>query len=164
MLTVTAGHTLDLIEAVLGPVIEVDALTETLWPAVKLTDTGGQSVRETPDHIDVLGKTRWGAVFTADICGGVGPEDARFTFETRGSEGGLSLTGGILTVSRPGSSSWRQTSHFAPPEGAAVSVGLMDAAINVAEVYAHLVRDVHRLPTPHRGLNTHFTTLVSSQL
>ena len=31
---------------------------------------------------------------------------------------------------------------FAPPEEAAVSGGLMDAAINVAEVYAHLVRDM----------------------
>src|ERR1700724_394385 len=77
LLTITAGHTLDMIEAVLGPIIEVDALTETLWPAVKLTDTGGQSVRETPDHIDVLGKARSGAVFTADISGGVAPEDAR---------------------------------------------------------------------------------------
>jgi predicted dehydrogenase len=47
LLTITAGHTLDMIEAVLGPIIEVDALTETLWPAVKLTDTGGHSARET---------------------------------------------------------------------------------------------------------------------
>jgi predicted dehydrogenase len=94
LLTIMAGHTLDLIEAVLGQVIEVDALTETLWPAVKLTDTGGHSVRETPDHIDVLGRTRSGAIFTADISGGVASEDARFTFEIRGSEGTLSLTGG----------------------------------------------------------------------
>ena len=89
LLTITAGHTLDLIEAVLGQVTEVDALTETLWPAVKLSDTGAHSVRETPDHIDVLGRTRSGAVFTADISGGVAPEDARFTLEIRGSEGGL---------------------------------------------------------------------------
>ena len=41
-----------------------------------MTDTGCHSVRETPDHIDVLGKTRSGAVFTADISGGVAPEDA----------------------------------------------------------------------------------------
>src|SRR5580692_4884031 len=41
LLTISAGHTLDMIEAVLEPIIEVDALTETLWPTVKLTDTGG---------------------------------------------------------------------------------------------------------------------------
>ena len=92
LLTITAGHTLDLIEAILGQVIEVDALTETLWSAVKLTDTGAHSVRETPDHIDVRGRTRCGAVFTADINGGVAPENARFTFEIRGSAGWLSCS------------------------------------------------------------------------
>ena len=143
LLTITAGHTLDLIEAVLGPIIEVDALTETLWPAVKLTDTGGQSVRETPDHIDVLGKTRSGAVFTADISGGVVSEDARFTFEIRGSEGWLSLTGGHPYGVQAGDLKLASNIPFAPPEEAAVSGGLLDAAINVAEVYAHLVRDMH---------------------
>jgi hypothetical protein len=31
---------------------------------------------------------------------------------------------------------------FVPPQEPTVSGGLMDAAINVAEVYAHLVRDI----------------------
>jgi predicted dehydrogenase len=69
LLTITAGHTLDVVEAVLGPIVEVDARTEILWPTVKLTDTGEESVRETADHLDVLGKTRSGAVFTVDISG-----------------------------------------------------------------------------------------------
>jgi predicted dehydrogenase len=94
LLTITAGHTLDVVEAVLGPIVEVDARTEILWPTVKLTDTGEESVRETADHLDVLGKTRSGAVFTVDISGSVAPEDAHFSFEIRGSEGWLSLTGG----------------------------------------------------------------------
>ena len=132
-----------MVEAVLGPIIEVDALTETLWPAVKLTDTGGHSVRETPDHIDVLGKTRSGAVFTADISGGVAPEDARFTFEIRGSEGELSLTGGHPFGFQAGDLKLGSNIPFASPEGAAVSGGLMDPAINLAEVYAHLLRDIH---------------------
>src|SRR5580692_3350836 len=92
LLTISAGHTLDLVEAVLGEIVEVDTRTEILWPTVKLTDTGGKSVRETADHVDILGKTRSGAVFTADISSGVAPEDARFSFEIRGSEGWLSLT------------------------------------------------------------------------
>jgi len=143
LLTITAGHTLDLIEAVLGPIIEVDALTETLWPAVKLTDTGGHSMRETPDHIDVLGKTRSGAVFTADISGGVAPESARFTFEIRGSEGWLSLTGGHPYGFQAGDLKLTSNLPFTRLEQTAVSAGFMDAAINVAEVYAHLVRDIH---------------------
>jgi hypothetical protein len=55
------------VEAVLGPIIEVDARTEIQWPAVKLTDIGEESLRETADHVGVLGKTRSGAVFTANI-------------------------------------------------------------------------------------------------
>src|ERR1700756_338484 len=34
LLTVPGGHTLDLVEAVLGPIIEVDAQTEIFWPVV----------------------------------------------------------------------------------------------------------------------------------
>ena len=143
LLTITAGHTLDLIEAVLGPIIEVDALTEILWPSVKLTDTGGHSIRETPDHIDILGRTSSGAVFTADISGGVAPEGARFTFEIRGSEGYLSLTGGHPFGFQAGDLKLASNFPFATPEKAVVSGGLMDPAINVAEVYAHLVRDMH---------------------
>jgi predicted dehydrogenase len=71
LLTITGGHTLDVVEAVLGPIIEVDAWTEILWPTVQLTDIGEESVRETADHVDVLGKTHSGAVFTTDISGGV---------------------------------------------------------------------------------------------
>jgi predicted dehydrogenase len=140
LLTITAGHTLDVVEAVLGEIIEVDTRTEILWPTVKLTDIGKESLRETPDHVGVLGKTRFGAVFTADICGGVKPEDARFSFEIRGSEGWLSLTGSHPYGFQAGDLKLTSNVAFVTPEEPAVSAGLM--AINVGEVYAHLVRDV----------------------
>src|SRR6202008_4755891 len=92
LLTVSAGHTLDLVEAVLGSIVEVDARTQILWPSVKLTDNGEMSSRETADHVDVLGKTRSGAVITADFNAGVAPQDVRSSFQIRGSEGWLSLT------------------------------------------------------------------------
>ena len=47
LLTITGGHTLDVVEAVLGAIVEVDARTEILWPVVKLTDLGEERVRET---------------------------------------------------------------------------------------------------------------------
>jgi predicted dehydrogenase len=143
LLTITAGHTLDVVEAVLGSVIEIDARTETLWPSVKLTDTGEGSLRETADHVEVLGKTRSGAVFTADISGGVPPEEAGFIFEIRGSEGWLSLSGGHPYGFQGGGLKLTSTIPFAKPEEAAVCGGLMGAAINVGEVYVHLVRDLH---------------------
>jgi predicted dehydrogenase len=142
LLTISAGHTLDLVETVLGEILEVDARTEILWPAVKLTDTGEHSVRETPDHVDVLGKTRSGAVFTAHISGGLGLEDVRFSFEVRGSEGWLSLTGGHPYGFQAGDLKLLSNVPFEAPEEAAASGGFMGAAINIGEVYAHLVRDL----------------------
>jgi predicted dehydrogenase len=56
-LTIVGGHTLDVVEAVLAPVSEVDARTEIRWPKVKLIETGEESVREAADWVGVLGKT-----------------------------------------------------------------------------------------------------------
>jgi predicted dehydrogenase len=70
VVTITTGHTFDVVEAVLGEIVEVDARTDILWPTVKLTDVPEESLRETPDHVGVPGKTCSGAVFTADINGG----------------------------------------------------------------------------------------------
>jgi predicted dehydrogenase len=143
LLTINAGHTLDLVEAVLGPIIEVDARTEILWPTVKLMDTGEESLRETADHVAVLGKTQSGAVFTADIHGGVAPQDTRSSFEIRGSEASLSLTSDHPYGFQAGDLKLTSNVGFVTPEEAAVSGGFMGAAINVGEVYVHLVRDLH---------------------
>jgi len=143
LLTVSVGHTLDLVEAVLGPIIEVDARTEILWPAVKLTDTGEESLRETADHVAVLGKTQSGAVFTADIHGGVAAQETRSSFEIRGSEAWLSLTSDHPYGFQAGDLKLTSSIPFATHDEAAVSGGFMGAAINVGEVYAHLVRDLH---------------------
>jgi predicted dehydrogenase len=99
-------------------------------------------VRETADHAAVLGKTRSGAVFTADINSGVALEDAHFSFEIRGSEGWLRLTGGHPHGFQAGHLKLTSNVAFAAPEEPAVSGGLMGAAINVGEIYAHLARDV----------------------
>jgi predicted dehydrogenase len=142
LLTISVGHTLDLVEAVLGEIIEVDARTEILWPTVKLTDTGKESSRETADHIDVLGKTRSGAVVTASINAGVAPQDVCSSFEIRGTEGWLRLTSDHPYSFQAGELKLTSNISFETPEEAAVSGGLMGAAINVGEIYAHLVRDV----------------------
>src|SRR5882757_3509962 len=142
LLTISAGHALDLVEAVLGPIIEIDARTEILWPAVKLTDTGEESLRETADYVAVLGKTQSGAVFTADIYGGVAPQDARRSFEIRGSEAWLSLTSDHPSAFQAGDSTLRSNIPFVAPDEPAVSGGYMGAAINVGEVYVHLIRDL----------------------
>jgi predicted dehydrogenase len=156
LLTIMAGHTLDLIEALLGPVLEVNARTEILWPTVMLTDTGVQSVRETADQIGVLGKTSSGAVFTADISAGVAPQDVRFSFEVRGSEGWLSLASDHPYGFQAGDLTLASNIPFALPDAAAVSGGWMGAAINVGEVYARLVRDLRAGTYSTRGFEHAF--------
>lgn len=142
LLTINAGHTLDLVEAVLGGIIEVDSRTDILWPAVKLTDADTESLRETADRVAVLGTTQSGAVFTADIHGGVPAQDVCSSFEIRGSEGWLSLTSNHPYGFQAGDLKLASSIQFATPDKAAVSGGFMGAAINVAEVYVQLVRDL----------------------
>jgi predicted dehydrogenase len=100
-------------------------------------------VRESPDHVGTLAKTDSGAVFTTDIWAGVAPEDVRFSFEIRGSEGWLNLTSDRPYGFQAGDVKLTSNISFATPDEIAVSGGLMGAAINVGEVYAHLVRDLH---------------------
>jgi predicted dehydrogenase len=82
-------------------------------------------------------------MFTADISGGVAPENARFSFEIRGSEGWVSLTGDHPYGYQAGDLSLTSNVTFATPEAATVSGGFIGAAINVGEVYAQLARDLH---------------------
>ncbi|MEE2047600.1 Gfo/Idh/MocA family oxidoreductase, partial [Nocardiopsis tropica] len=86
-LTIAVGHVLDVVEAVLGRVTEIDARTELLWPRVRLTDTGEMSVRETPDHLDAVVKTASGAPVGVQVLAGVPAADARFCLEVRGCSG-----------------------------------------------------------------------------
>jgi len=143
LLTITGGHTLDLVEAVLGPIVEVDGRTEIRWPIVKLTETGEQSARETADYVGVVGKTRSGAAFTAEIEAGVPPENVRFSLEVRGSDGWLSLTSNHPYGFQAGDLKLTSNVAFDAPDAAAVCGGMMGAAINVGEVYAQLLRDLH---------------------
>jgi predicted dehydrogenase len=139
LLTINGGHTLDALEVILGEIVEIDARTETLWSTVTLKETGERSSREVPDLVSILGKTRSGAVFTADLNAGV---TAVFRFEIRGSEGWLRLTSDHPYGFQAGEVELRSNVAFTPPVEPAVS-GAPAAAINVGEVYASLVRDMN---------------------
>lgn len=148
-LTITAAHVLDVVEAVLGDITEVDARTELLWPTVELVDTGAISVREIPDHVDVIAKTASGASVSVQVRAGVAPPDARFVLEVRGADGWLKLTGNHLAGVQVGDLTLSASVDFARPD-APVASGVgptaaefwAGAVINVGEVYASLARDI----------------------
>jgi len=163
LLTISAGHTLDLVEAILGPILEVEARAEIRWPTVKLTDTGGESVRQTADQIGVLGKTGSGAVFTADIHGGEAHEDARFGFEIRGADGWLNLSGrhpygfqcGDLKLTSNVAFVRPRKPRF--PEGSWARRSTWERSTLIWSVICK------RAPTTHPTLNTQFITPGSSR-
>ncbi|MBY3101204.1 Gfo/Idh/MocA family oxidoreductase [Rhizobium laguerreae] len=148
-MTITAGHVLDVIEAVLGNIVEVDARTELLWPEIEIVDTGETSQREIPDHLDLIAKTASGAPVSVQILAGVPADEASFVFEIRGSQGWLKLTGNHLAGVQVGDILLSSSLEFAAPDrpvangvGPTAADFWAGAAINVGEVYASLGRDL----------------------
>jgi predicted dehydrogenase len=148
-LTITTAHVLDIVEAVAGRIIDVDARTRTLWPEIEVVDTGLMSKREIADHVDVLGTTDLGASVSVQVLAGVAPEDAQFFFELRGSAGVLRLSGSHLAGAQVGDLKLTASVSFDAPS-APVATGLgptaadfwAGASINVGEVYASLADDL----------------------
>jgi predicted dehydrogenase len=171
-LTITTGHVLDVVEAVLGHITEVDARTELLWPEIELVDTGATSVREIPDHVDLVARTARGASLSMQVLAGMAPDEARFELEVRGADGWLTLRGRHLAGVQVGDLVLSASVPFAPPEPpvAGGAVGPTAAAfwegapINVGEVYASLGRDIAagRFDTPGFGHALHNSRLVAA--
>jgi predicted dehydrogenase len=171
-LTITTAHVLDVVEAVLGDITEVDARTELLWPEIALVDTGATSVREVPDHVDLVARTARGASLSMQVLAGMAPEDACFELQVRGSAGSLTLRGQHLAGVQVGDLVLSASVPFAPPEPPVASgaVGPTAAAfwegapINVGEVYASLARDIAtgRFDTPGFDHALHNSRLVAA--
>lgn len=148
-LTITTAHVLDVVEAVLGDIVEVDARTALLWPEIELVDTGTVSVREIQDHVDLIARTARGASVSVQVLAGVAPPDAGFFLALRGTQGTLTLSGNHLAGVQVGDLALSASVEFAAPD-APVSSGVgptaadfwAGAAINVGEVYASLARDI----------------------
>jgi predicted dehydrogenase len=141
LLTITGGHTLDLVEAVLGPLAEVEARTATLFPAVHLLDTGATSRREVPDNLLLIGRTAGGAEVVVDVEGGRAMDRPEFRLVVRGTAGTLALTGGATFGFQGGDLRLEASVPFEAPEAQAAP-GASGPAINVAELYALLARDL----------------------
>ena len=140
--TITAAHTLDAVETVLGRIGEVNARSAILFPEVQLVDTGQTSRRETADQLTVLGRLTEGCEFVADINGGIAADDAAFTFEIRGSDGWVTLTGGAVFGFQGGDLELSASVPFAAPARPVVGEDTPASAINVGEAYAHFARDL----------------------
>lgn len=148
-LNIAVGHVLDVVEAVLGDITEIDARTDLIWPEVLLTDTAATTAREVPDHVDAVVGTASGAPVSVQVLAGVPAPDAHFVLEVRGADGWLRLTGDHPAGVQVGDLTLTSSAAFDVPDGpvatgtgpAAADVWA-GAAINVGEVYASLARDL----------------------
>ncbi|MBR8742728.1 Gfo/Idh/MocA family protein [Nocardiopsis sp. MG754419] len=169
-LKIAVAHVLDVVEAVLGDITEIDARTELLWPTVRLTDTGGTTVREVPDHLDAIVKTGSGAPVGVQVLAGVPEHEAGFRLEVRGEQGWLRLTGHHPAGVQVGDLTLTSSVDFPAPD-APVATGngptapqvWNGASINVGEVYASLARDIRdgTFHTPGFGHALHNSRLIA---
>lgn len=136
--TIAGGHTLALVEAVVGAFASVSARNSILQDTVEIIGTGEKIARSCADHMLILGKHTGGCVSSVEIVGGA---NIPLRFELRGSDGTLAITGhhpggyqcGHLTVSTTPPSA-------AQPELAVQ--GLEGNPRNVAQLWAGFETDI----------------------
>jgi len=137
--TITGGHTLALMEALIGAYTEIDARSSTLRRRVCIQGTKEIITRSCADHMMVLGRHDSGCVSTLEVAGGVAEKP--FMLELEGEHGWLRITGknpggyqtGMLTL---------ETSVTGSATQEFVTAGLHGPPINVAESYARLAADI----------------------
>lgn len=136
--TIGGGHTLAMVEAVIGAYEEVGACNSILQKTVEIAGTGEIVERTCADHMLIHGRHASGCVSNVEIVGG---KNTPLLFELRGSAGTLTIRGyhpggyqcGDLEV---------VTSVEAEAQPRAELLGLEGAAINVGEVWRRFEADI----------------------
>ena len=177
LLEVTGGHTIDLVEYLVGPVTELSARLAVHHPEHVVAETGERLAVTAPDHLTLHATLAgWGQEQAADAAGvvavlevrdgAVGP--GRAVVEIRGTEGELVLaaadddagTGDVLgtqvQISPPrlrlarDPGGWRE---LAVPERFRTVPGTVPAtALHVAELYRRLAGEIRTGGTGERSV------------
>jgi predicted dehydrogenase len=136
--TIAGGHTLAMIEAVVGAFTEVSARNSILRDKIAIVGTGEVVTRTCADHMLILGSHAGGCVSSTEIVGGV---NMPLRFELRGSEGTLEISG-----QHPGGyqCSYLEvgTSPPSAPQPWQEIVGLEGNPFNVSQLYARFENDI----------------------
>ncbi len=136
--TIAGGHTLAMIESVVGTYDEVAARGSILQGSVELAGSDETVARTCADHLLIHGRHEGGCVSSVEIVGG---EDMPLRFELRGTEGALEIHGHHPGGYQCGSLSVT-TSPFPTYSIGADETRLSGNAVNVAQLYARLEGDI----------------------
>jgi predicted dehydrogenase len=151
LLTVPVGHSLDILNYVLGEFVNLSAMSDLRRPLITIQETGEQVVKTSADQIAVIGTLRSGATASVHIreavAGGTG-----FLWEINGTEGTLRITAdaavpGIFPLTVAGAQGRNELAELAVPTALTQKwpalTGLQGApAYNVGRVYAAFAADI----------------------
>jgi predicted dehydrogenase len=91
VLTIAVGHSLDILNHVLGEFADLSAVSALRRPVITIEETGEQIVKTAADQIAVIGTLRSGATASIHIREGVAG-GTRFLWEINGTDGTLQIT------------------------------------------------------------------------
>jgi len=137
--TIGGGHTLALVEALVGAYVAVDARNTRFLRQVPVIGTDRHVERTCADHMLVLGQHGSGCVSTLEVIGGR-PESKAALFELEGDNGWLRVSGTV-----PGTC---QIAPLALTASVPVTLpapavpGLTGTSANVAEAWARFGQDL----------------------
>ncbi|TMF91904.1 MAG: Gfo/Idh/MocA family oxidoreductase [Chloroflexi bacterium] len=151
LLTVPVGHSLDLLNYVLGEFADLSAVSDLRRPLITIQETGEQIVKTAADQIAVIGTLRSGATASVHIreavAGGSG-----FLWEINGTDGTLRITAdaavpGIFPLTVAGAQGRNQLAELAVPTALTQKWPTLTSlegapAFNVGRVYAAFAADI----------------------
>ncbi len=153
LLTIGVGHSLDILNYVLGEFAELSAVSDLRRPLITIKETGEQIVKTAADQIAVIGTLTSGATASVHIreavAGGTG-----FLWEINGTEGTLRITAaaavpGIFPLTVAGARGRSEPTELAVPAALRQKwpalTGLEGApAFNVGRAYAAFAADIDK--------------------
>jgi predicted dehydrogenase len=151
LLTVAVGHSLDILNYVLGEFHDLSAVSGLRRPLITIKETGEQIVKTAPDQVAVIGTLTSGATASVHIREGVAGGTG-FLWEINGTDGTLRITADaaypeIVPLTVAGARGRNEPAELAIPAALTQKspelTSLEDApAYNVGRAYAAFAADI----------------------
>src|SRR5713101_4033858 len=151
LLTVPFGHSLDILNYVLGEFADLSAVSDVRRPLITIEETGEKIVKTAPDQVAVIGTLKSGATASVHIreavAGGTG-----FLWEINGTDGTLRITADaalpeIFPLTVAGAQGRNELAELAVPTALTQKWPTLTSlegapAFNVARAYAAFAADI----------------------
>jgi predicted dehydrogenase len=152
VLTIAVGHSLDILNHVLGEFADLSAVLDLRRPLITIEETGEQIVKTVPDQIAVIGTLTSGATASVHIreavAGGTG-----FLWEINGADGTLRINADeaqpqIFPLAVAGAHGLNEPAELAVPGALTQRWPALSSlegapAYNVGRAYAAFAADIH---------------------